>query len=473
MQANSQTPNATKPQTITEKIFSAHCGKPVYADEIIECEIDMVIGNDITTPLSIKAFEKSGAKKLAKADNFCIVMDHFIPAKDIASANQARISRDFASKHGLKLYFDERDMGIEHALLPEKGLVVSGDVIIGADSHTCTHGALGAFSTGMGSTDLAYAMITGKNWFKVPQSIKVEFVGKMAKGVYGKDLILEVIRQIGVDGALYKTLEFCGEAIENLSMDDRFSMCNMAIEAGAKNGIIAPDNITRAFLESRKKENGALRAEPKFYTSDEGATYAQVLRIDVSKLEPVIAYPFLPSNGKSITQAVRDNLKIDQAFIGSCTNGRLSDLKIAAHILKGQRVHPSVRLIITPGTQKIYRQAQKLGLIDILLDSGALISNPTCGACLGGYMGILGDNERCVSTTNRNFIGRMGSRSSEVYLANSAVVARSAIEGKIADPRDFIDSSVLDSGAESATSESSAPESTLAKSTPESKNIGA
>lgn len=422
-------------QTITEKIFSAHCNQEVYADDIIQTDIDMVIGNDITTPLSIKAFYGSGAKALAKPDNFCIVMDHFIPAKDIASANQAKISRDFAKKFQLKNYFDERDMGIEHALLPEKGLVVSGDVIIGADSHTCTHGALGAFSTGMGSTDLAYAMITGKNWFKVPRSIKVEFIGKPADMIYGKDLILEVIRQIGVDGALYQTLEFSGEGISYLSMDDRFSLCNMAIEAGAKNGIIVADEVTKKFLEETRTNNKTLRSEPKYYYSDNDAKYSRIIQIDISKLEPVVAYPFLPSNGKSISQACKDELKIDQAFIGSCTNGRLSDFKIASEILRGNKVHPDVRLIVTPGTQKIYKKAQELGYIDILIEAGALVSNPTCGACLGGYMGILGDNERCISTTNRNFVGRMGSRTSEVYLANSAVVAKSAIEGKISDPR--------------------------------------
>lgn len=418
-------------QTITEKIFSNHINREVMADEIIECDIDMVIGNDITTPLSIEAFKKAGAKKLAKPNNFFLVLDHFIPAKDIQSANQARKNRDFAKEQNLKYFFDERDMGIEHALLPEKGLVIPGDVIIGADSHTCTHGALGAFSTGMGSTDLAYAMITGKNWFKVPQSIKVEFVGKPANHIYGKDLILELIRMIGVDGALYSALEFCGEGIKYMSMDDRFSICNMAIEAGAKSGIIAYDEITKEFLDSRE----SLRSTPKIYHSDENAIYKQKIAIDISKLEPVVAYPYLPSNGKPISKAVNDDLKIDQAFIGSCTNGRISDLRIAAEILKNKKIHKDVRLIITPGTQKIARQAEKEGLIEILLEAGALISNPTCGACLGGYMGILGDNERCISTTNRNFVGRMGSKHSEVYLANSAVVAKSAIEGKIADPR--------------------------------------
>jgi len=417
-------------QTITEKIFSEHVGKKVYAGEIIRSNIDMVIGNDITTPISIKAFEDSGAKKLANPDGFSIVLDHFIPAKDIASANQARISRDFAKKHNLKNFFDEKDMGIEHALLPEKGLIVPGDVIIGADSHTCTHGALGAFSTGMGSTDLAFAMITGGNWFKVPESIKVVLNGKPAPFVTGKDIILEIIRLIGVDGALYKTLEFTGSAIPHLTMDDRFSMCNMAIEAGAKSGIVAYDEITEAFLADK-----TLAREPRIHQSDADANYVQVLEIDVENLEPVIAYPFLPSNGHSITQAVADNIKIDQAFIGSCTNGRLADLKIASEILKGQKVHPDVRLIVTPGTQRILREATKLGYIDIIVDAGGVVSNPTCGACLGGYMGILGDNEVAISTTNRNFVGRMGSRSSKVYLASSAVAAISAIKGYIADPR--------------------------------------
>lgn len=419
-------------QTITEKIFSNHVGRPVFAGEIIKSNIDMVIGNDITTPISIRAFEQSGATKLANPDGFSIVMDHYIPAKDIASANQAKISRDFAYKHDLKHYFDEKDMGIEHALLPEKGLVVPGDVIIGADSHTCTHGALGAFATGMGSTDLAFAMITGENWFKVPESIKVVFSGKPKKHVYGKDLILEVIRILGVDGALYRTLEFTGDTIGYLSMDDRFSLCNMAIEAGAKSGIVAVDDITKAFLSDKN-----LAREPKFFYSDDDAVYMQVLHIDVANLEPVIAYPFLPSNGKSIKEAVKDDLNIDQVFIGSCTNGRLEDLRIAASILKNRKVARKTRLIITPATQKISLQAQKEGLVDIFVEAGAVFSNPTCGACLGGYMGILGEGERCVSTTNRNFVGRMGARTSEIYLANSAVAAASAVMGKITDPRDL------------------------------------
>ena len=417
-------------QTITEKIFSEHVGREVFAGEIIRSNIDMVIGNDITTPISIKAFEDSGAKSLANPDGFSIVLDHFIPAKDIASANQARISRDFAKKHNLKNFFDEKDMGIEHALLPEKGLVVPGDVIIGADSHTCTHGALGAFSTGMGSTDLAFAMISGGNWFKVPESIKVNLTGKPGLYTTGKDIILEIIRMIGVDGALYRTLEFTGSTIKYLTMDDRFSMCNMAIEAGAKSGIVAYDDVTEEFLADKD-----LAREPKIHQSDADASYVMTLDIDVANLEPVIAYPFLPSNGHSITKAVSDKIKIDQAFIGSCTNGRLGDLKTAAEILKGKKVHPDVRLIVTPGTQKILKEAYRLGYMDIIIDAGGVVSNPTCGACLGGYMGILGDGEVAVSTTNRNFVGRMGSRDSKVYLANSAVAAISAITGYISDPR--------------------------------------
>ncbi len=418
-------------QTITEKIFSEHVGRKVHAGEIIRSNIDMVIGNDITTPISIKAFEDGGFTKLANPEGFAIVLDHFIPAKDIASANQAKISRVFAMKHDLKYFFDEKDMGIEHALLPEKGLVLPGDVIIGADSHTCTHGALGAFSTGMGSTDISFGMITGGNWFKVPEAIKVVFTGKPKEHTTGKDLILEIIRILGVDGALYKTLEFTGSSIPYLSMDDRFSLCNMAIEAGAKNGIVAYDEITKEFLDSRD----SLRAEPKIHYSDEDAVYTRIIEIDVENLSPVIAYPFLPSNGHSVEKAVEDNIRVDQVFIGSCTNGRLSDFKVAAEILAGQKVARHVRLILTPGTQKILRDATKAGYIDTLVDAGAVVSNPTCGACLGGYMGILGDDEVCVSTTNRNFVGRMGSRSSKIYLANSAVAAASAISGYITDPR--------------------------------------
>jgi len=424
-------------QTITEKIFSEHAGKNVHAGEIVRVPIDMTIGNDITTPISIKAFEESGSTELANPDGFAIVMDHYIPAKDIASANQAKISREFAYKHDLKYFFDEKDMGIEHALLPEKGLVIPGDVIIGADSHTCTHGALGAFSTGMGSTDISFSIITGGNWFKVPETIKVNLVGKPGNHIYGKDIILELIRILGVDGALYKAIEFTGDGVQYLGMADRFSMCNMAIEAGAKSGIFAIDAVSQAYLDDRAEANGGLRSEPKLHYSDADATYCQEITIDMENLSPVIAYPFLPSNGKSVEQAVADDLTIDQVMIGSCTNGRIEDLRIAAEIMKGKRVAKRTRMIITPATQKILLQAQHEGLLDILIEAGAVVSNPTCGACLGGYMGILGDGERCVATTNRNFVGRMGARTSEIYLANSAVAAASAIAGKIVDPRDI------------------------------------
>ncbi len=424
-------------QTITEKIFSEHADKNVYAGEIVRIPIDMTIGNDITTPISIRAFEESGSQTLANPDGFAIVMDHYIPAKDIASANQAKISREFAYKHDLKYFFDEKDMGIEHALLPEKGLVIPGDVIIGADSHTCTHGALGAFSTGMGSTDISFSIITGGNWFKVPESIKVNLVGKPGEHIYGKDIILELIRILGVDGALYKAIEFTGDGVAHLGMADRFSMCNMAIEAGAKSGIFAIDAVSQAYLDEREEANGALRSAPKLHYSDDDAVYCREITIDMENLSPVIAYPFLPSNGKPIEQAVKDDLKIDQVMIGSCTNGRIEDLRIAAEIMKGNRVAKHTRMIITPATQKILLQAQHEGLTDILIEAGAVVSNPTCGACLGGYMGILGDGERCVATTNRNFVGRMGARTSEIYLANSAVAAASAIAGKIVDPRDI------------------------------------
>ena len=415
-------------QTIVEKIFSDHNGSDVFASDIVKCKVDMTIGNDITTPISIKAFNDSGASALANPDGFSLVMDHFIPAKDIASANQARISRDFADKHDLKHFFDEKDMGIEHALLPEKGLVVPGDVIIGADSHTCTHGALGAFATGIGSTDLAFTMITGTNWFKVPASIKVNITGKMAKYVSGKDIILEIIRILGVDGALYQALEFAGD-LSQLTMDDRFALCNMAIEAGAKCGIVPVDDITKEFLSDKD-----LAREPKYFYADDDAKYIKVVDIDLNTLEPVVAYPYLPENGHSISQAVKDNIKVDQVFIGSCTNGRISDLRMAAGILKGKKIAKHTRMIITPATQKIWQQANKEGLSDIFIEAGALISNPTCGACLGGYMGILGKDEVCISTTNRNFVGRMGDRSSKIYLSNSAIAACSAITGYISNP---------------------------------------
>ncbi|MDR2152936.1 MAG: 3-isopropylmalate dehydratase large subunit [Helicobacteraceae bacterium] len=416
--------------TITEKIFSDRVGKTARSGEIVRVSVDMTIANDITSPLSIRAFEQSGAKRLANPNGFAICMDHFIPAQNISSANQARISRDFALKHDLPHFFDEKDMGIEHALLPEKGLIAPGDIVIGADSHTCTHGALGAFATGMGSTDLAYTMTTGKNWFKIPSSIKVELRGKPAKHVYGKDIILETIATLGISGATYKALEFVGDGLKYLGMDDRFSLCNMAIEAGAKSGIIACDDVTEAFLSDKP-----LARKPKIFASDADAYYERTIVIDADKMEPIVAFPFLPENKRTIGEAAKMGVKIDQGFIGSCTNGRISDLRIAASILKGRKVAKHARLIITPATQKIALQAQKEGLYEIFAEAGAVVSNPTCGACLGGYMGILGDNERCVSASNRNFVGRMGSSASEVYLANSAVVAASAIAGEISDPR--------------------------------------
>ncbi|MDR0664458.1 MAG: 3-isopropylmalate dehydratase large subunit [Helicobacteraceae bacterium] len=418
--------------TITEKIFSDHNGETARAGEIVRVKVDMTISNDITMPLSIRAFERAGAKRLADSNRFALCMDHFIPAQNINAANQARISRDFALKHDLPYFFDEKDMGIEHALLPEKGLISPGDIIIGSDSHTCTHGALGAFATGMGSTDLAYAMATGTNWFKVPASIKVELRGKPAKHIYGKDLILETIATLGISGGTYKALEFVGDALEHLGMDDRFSLCNMAVEAGAKNGIIACDRVAEAFLSDKK-----LARKPKIFASDADASYERTITIDADKMEPIVAFPFLPDNKRVISEAARIGVKIDQAFIGSCTNGRISDLRIAASILKGRKVAKRARLIITPATQKIALQAQKEGLYEIFAEAGALVSNPTCGACFGGYMGILGDKERCISSNNRNFVGRMGANTSEIYLANPAVVAASAIAGEITDPRSF------------------------------------
>ena len=370
-------------QTMTEKIFSEHAGREVHAGEIVRVDIDMIIGNDITTPISIRAFEESGAEKLAKPDNFSIVMDHYIPAKDIASANQAKISREFAYKHDLKYFFDEKDMGIEHALLPEKGLVLPGDVIIGADSHTCTHGALGAFSTGMGSTDLAFAMITGGNWFKVPETIKVVLTGTPGEHIYGKDIILELIRQIGVDGALYKAIEFTGDAIKHLGMADRFSIANMVIEAGAKNGIFAVDNITEAYLIERKEANGGLRAEPKIHTSDADATYCQTITIDTAALSPVIAYPFLPSNGKPVEQAVADDLKIDQVMIGSCTNSSYADLRRVAEILAGKKVHPDTVLGIAPGSRQVVGMLANEGKLADLIGAGARLLENACGFCIG------------------------------------------------------------------------------------------
>ncbi|MEK6545222.1 MAG: 3-isopropylmalate dehydratase large subunit [Nitrospinota bacterium] len=413
--------------TITEKILAGHTGKKsVSPGDLIMSKVDIALGNDITAPLSIEEFKKSGAKKVFDKERVVLVPDHFAPNKDIKSAQQVRILKDFAREYKITNYFEMGRMGIEHALLPEEGLVLPGDVIIGADSHTCTYGALGAFSTGVGSTDLAAAMITGEIWFKVPESMKFIFYGKLKKWVTGKDLILYTIGKIGVDGALYKAMEFTGEIIDNLSIDGRFTMANMAIEAGAKSGIINPDDITMEYVEGRAKRKF------KIYKSDKDASYSEVFEFNGDDIEPQVAFPHLPSNTKPISKV--GNVKIDQVVIGSCTNGRISDLREAASVLKGKKVHKDVRLIVIPATQRIYKMAIDEGLIDIFIDAEAVVSTPTCGPCLGGHMGVLAEGERAISTTNRNFVGRMGHPKSEVYLSNPAVAAASAVLGKIGSP---------------------------------------
>ncbi|MDI6784354.1 MAG: 3-isopropylmalate dehydratase large subunit [bacterium] len=415
--------------TITEKILAAHCSKKsVVPGELIEAKLDFILGNDITAPIAINEFRKAGAKKVFDKTRVALIPDHFTPNKDIKSAEQCKLLRDFAKEQKLTNYFEVGKVGIEHALLPEQGLVLPGDAIIGADSHTCTYGALGAFSTGVGSTDLAAAMITGQAWFKIPESIKFIFYGKRQKWVDGKDLILYTIGDIGVDGALYKSLEFTGETIERLSMDSRLAMCNMAIEAGGKNGIIAPDEITLEYVKERAKR------KYKVYQSDSDAKYVAVKEYNATKIEPQVAFPHLPSNTKPISQVGK--VSIDQSVIGSCTNGRIEDLRIAAQIMKGKKVHPYVRCIIFPATQAIYLQALKEGLLEIFIKSGAAVSTPTCGPCLGGHMGILAAGERAIATTNRNFVGRMGDTKSEVYLSNPAIAAASAILGRIGSPEE-------------------------------------
>lgn len=418
------------PMTITEKIFAAHSGRDyVKAGELISARVDIALANDITGPIAISEFKKIGVDKVFDPSRVVLVPDHFVPNKDIKSAQQAKIVRDFSREQKLTNYFEVGRMGIEHALLPDKGIVTAGDLVIGADSHTCTYGALGAFSTGVGSTDLGCTMASGETWFKVPSTIKVEFNGKLNKWVSAKDLILHLIGDIGVDGALYKTLEIGGETIKNMPMDGRFTICNMAIEAGAKNGIIEPDEITREFLKGR-----SLR-EPVFYKSDDDANYERVIKYDVSKIEPTVAKPHLPENTCPISKI--GDIKIDQAVIGSCTNGRLSDLKVAAEILEGRKVHPDVRLIVFPGTQEIYLEAIKLGYVESIIKAGGAVSTPTCGPCLGGHCGILAKGERAISTTNRNFVGRMGHPESEVYLSSPAVAAASAVLGKISSPEEL------------------------------------
>ena len=414
--------------TMTQKILAAHAGlDKVEAGQLIEADLDLVLGNDITSPVAIKEMSKMKVDGVFDKDKIALVPDHFVPNKDIKSAEHCKCVREFAYRNQITNYFEVGQMGIEHALLPEKGLTVAGDVIIGADSHTCTYGALGAFSTGVGSTDMAAGMATGKAWFKVPGAIKFNLVGKPNKYISGKDVILHIIGMIGVDGALYKSMEFVGEGIKNLSMDDRFTIANMAIEAGGKNGIFPVDEKAIAYMEEHSTKKYTV------YEADEDAVYDEEYTIDLSTLKSTVAFPHLPENTHTIDE-IDPAIKIDQVVIGSCTNGRIDDLRCAAEILKGRKVAKGMRLIVIPATQTIYLQAMEEGLLKIFIEAGGVVSTPTCGPCLGGYMGILAENERCVSTTNRNFVGRMGHVTSEIYLASPAVAAASAITGHISDP---------------------------------------
>jgi len=416
--------------TITEKIIADHAGKKeVFPGELVTVKIDLAMANDVTAPLSIKTLEKYGIEKVFDKDKIALVLSHFVPAKDIKSAEQAKIVRDFAKKHNIKWFFGEGE-GIEHTLLPENGIVVPGDLVLGADSHTCTYGGIGAFSTGVGSTDLAYAIATGEIWLKVPESMKFIFYGKLNKWVSGKDLILYTIGQIGVDGALYRAMEFDGEAIRSLDISQRLTIANMAIEAGGKSGIISPDEKTIEYVEKRAKK------PYKIYQSDKDAQYVEVYEWDASSIEPMVAWPYLPSNVHPVSEST--HITIDQAFIGSCTNGRIEDLRIAANILKGKKVHPYTRCIVIPASKNVYLQALHEGLIDIFIEAGCVVSTSTCGPCLGGHMGILAKGERCISTSNRNFPGRMGHPQSEAYLASPAVVAASAVLGRIAHPEEVV-----------------------------------
>ena len=416
--------------TMTQKILAAHAGlSDVKAGQLIEADLDLVLGNDITSPVAINEMKKFDTETVFDKDKIALVMDHFIPNKDIKSAENCKCCRDFACRHEISNYFDVGQMGIEHALLPEKGLVVAGDAVIGADSHTCTYGALGAFSTGVGSTDMAAGMVTGKAWFKVPSALKFELVGKPGGWVSGKDVILHIIGMIGVDGALYKSMEFTGEGIKNLTMDDRFTICNMAIEAGGKNGIFPVDDLAGQYMKEHSKR------EFTVYEADPDAEYDEVYTIDLSELKPTVAFPHLPENTKTIGSF--GDITVDQSVIGSCTNGRIDDMRIAAKVMKGRKVAKNVRCIVIPATQEIYLQAMREGLLEIFIEAGAIVSTPTCGPCLGGYMGILAAGERCISTTNRNFVGRMGHVDSEVYLASPAIAAASAITGKISAPEEL------------------------------------
>ena len=417
--------------TITEKILMAHTDlQDISAGQLINARVDIALGNDITAPIAIKEFRAAGGKKVFDKDKVALVLDHFTPNKDINSAMQCKFVRGFALEQNITHFYEGGNVGIEHALLPEAGIVLPGDLVIGADSHTCTYGGLGAFATGVGSTDLAAAMLTGELWFKVPQSMKFIINGSLQKWVSGKDLILHIIGLIGVDGALYKAMEFTGETINKLPMADRLAMANMAIEAGAKNGIFPPDEVTREYVEKRAKRPYT------FYASDEDAEYSDVIEIDAGLIEPQVAFPHLPSNVKPVSQA--GNVKIDQSLIGSCTNGRIEDLRIAAEILKGRKAASGVRLIVVPATPAIYRQALQEGLLETFLAAEAVISPPSCGACLGGHLGILAEGERAIATTNRNFVGRMGHPKSEVYLASPAICAASAVLGRIASPEELV-----------------------------------
>ena len=416
--------------TMTQKILAKAAGlSSVQPGQLIEARLNLVLGNDITTPVAITEFEKAGFTQVFDKDRIAIVLDHYTPCKDIKSAQLCKQAREFAHKHSITHFYDVGQVGVEHALIPEKGLAAPGEVIVGADSHTCTYGALGAFSTGVGSTDAGVGMATGKAWFKVPETIKFVIDGELAPGVTGKDVILHIIGMIGVDGALYKAMEFTGSAIENMPMDERLSISNMAIEAGGKAGLIPVDDVTRAYLDER-----AERPYTAYY-SDDDAQFAQVIEIDAADIVPTVAFPHLPSNTRPVAEA-RD-VKIDQAVIGSCTNGRLADMRQAAAVLKGRTVHPAVRCIVIPATQKVYQQCIAEGLMDIFIDAHCAVSTPTCGPCLGGYMGILAAGERAIATTNRNFVGRMGDPTSEVYLSSPAVAAASAVLGHIGLPEDL------------------------------------
>ncbi len=417
--------------TMTQKILAAHSGKQsVKKGELIMADLDLVLGNDVTSPVAIKEFRKANCDCVFDCKKIALVMDHFTPNKDIKAAEQVKVVREFADEKGIENFFDVGEMGVEHSLLPEKGLVVAGDLVIGADSHTCTYGALGAFSTGVGSTDMAAGMSYGKAWFKVPGAIKFNLKNKLSGWASGKDVILHIIGKIGVDGALYKSMEFSGEGVQSLSMDDRFTICNMAIEAGAKNGIFPVDEKTLEYIEAHSKK------QPRIFAADDNAEYDEVYDIDLAQIKPTVAFPHLPSNTRTFDYI--GDIKIDQVVIGSCTNGRFSDFEIAANILRGKKVNKRVRTLIIPSTQKIYLDILEAGYIKDFINAGCIVSTPTCGPCLGGHMGILAKGERCVATTNRNFIGRMGHPESEVYLASPAVAAASALTGKITQPSELI-----------------------------------